>query len=72
MMGALGVKKGVMGTEVGSRESAAGRKRWRKRRPGDAVGGIVVEGPWWIVTEVFILEQRCWSQGHLVYWGFID
>jgi hypothetical protein len=70
-MGALGVKKARM-ESCGLRESAVGRKRWRKRRPGDAVGGIVEEGPWWIVTEVFILEQRCWSQGHLVYWGFID
>lgn len=43
-MGALGVKKGVMGRVFGSRESPARRKRCRNRRPGDAVGGDCLVG----------------------------
>lgn len=40
-MGALGVKKVPIELSFGSRESATGRKRCRKRRPGDALRGIV-------------------------------
>lgn len=39
-MGALGVKKGLMGFSAGVRESSAGRNLWRNLRPGEAVGGM--------------------------------
>jgi len=40
---------------MGTRESRAGRKDFRKRRPGVAVEGMDWYGPWWIETEMTVV-----------------
>lgn len=57
-IGALGVKNDVRGFAFGSSESRAGRKDFRKWRPGDVGVGIVSQGPWWMVVVDCISALR--------------
>lgn len=65
MKTAVGERKGERGLAAGWRESTAGRKAFRKRRPGEAVGGMVWSEPVWVnafaivLVYGFVCEREC-------------